>query len=249
MTAPNKLAAVGFDLTEAFQSCPINDPIYGSIVQALRALESVVSIHKDLAEAKAAIDAGATLEITDGLTARSPAEFVKLEALFVHVIMLYCKAVHSSTKARTKFDVLERYSAEQREAHLAVVNLRDRVIAHFGQGRDEVSGPWIEDHIVLWRDGGKYSYSYPSKRAASKGSVARSLYELIPVAIARIEEYGSARQDKLMTLLKEGMDRNPRLRELIERHPFDEVTFFGAPTPVGSSVHSVVEAVQRPKDR
>lgn len=230
----------GFDLTRAFADLAINDPKHGPIVQTLRGLESAVSIHHDLVEAKEALEVAGSLDISRN--GHSAGELVQLEALFTHALMLYCRAVHSSTHARLKLDVLGRYTAEEKRNHKILVALRDQVVAHFGKGLDLTGGPWNEDHVVLWRHRGRYSYTYPSRRTAHKGKIAGMLMELLDTAIARIIVYGTDKQDRLMALLNPLLDTDDALREMVMAHPFDIIGFFGKQIPPGETIRSATNA-------
>jgi hypothetical protein len=221
----------GFDLTRAFADVKMNDPKLGPIIQVLRGLESAISTHKDLAEAKEAFEAAGSIDLSD--KEKSETELVRLEALFTHALMLYCRAVHSSSKARVKLDVLGSYSEEQKLSHKSVVALRDQVVAHFGKGIDIAGGPWNEDHVVLWRGRGRYTYSYPSRRAAHKSRVANALCELIDAATDRIVAYAIDRQNRLMTLLNPLLATDSEVQRRIAVHRFDEHEFFGKAMPLG----------------
>ena len=238
--------AVGYgqyDLTEAFAGVAINDPRFGPVVQALRNLEAVTAIHADLREAKGAMDTAARLapSLADA-DARHQDQLI-VEALFVHSLVLYCRAVHSGSKNRKRMDVVGSFSPEVRRAHLEVTALRDGVIAHYGPGASYPGGGhWAQDRVVLHRRPSGFAFSYPSLRAATKGSVNQALITVIGAATERVLAYGTEKQDRVMVVLRERFADDARVKALVESHRFDEVAFFGKPNPPGSDSGRAVVA-------
>jgi hypothetical protein len=224
-----------YDLTRAFEGVAINDPRLGPVVQALRSLEAVTAIHGDLHEAKRAMETAERLAPSLAEADERPEDQLIIEGLFVHAVMLYCRAVHSGSKTRKRMDVIGSFSPEVRRAHLEVTALRDGVIAHYGPGASYPGGGrWTQDHVVLHRRPHGFAFSYPSLRAATKGSVNQALMTVIEAATTRVLAYGTEKQDRLMVVLRERFAADPSLKALVEGHPFDEIGFFGRPNPPGS---------------
>ncbi|MBU1376332.1 MAG: hypothetical protein KKE02_14700 [Alphaproteobacteria bacterium] len=223
-----------YDLTQAFEQVAINDPRLGLVVQALRSLEAVTAIHEDLREAKRAMETAARLAPSLAEADERPEDQLVVEALFVHAVMLYCRAVHSGSKTRKRMDVVGSFSPEVRRAHLEVTALRDGVIAHYGPGASYPGGGrWTQDHVVLHRRPHGFAFSYPSLRAATKGSVNQALTTVIEAATKRVLAYGTEKQDRLMLVLRERFAADPSLKALVEGSPFDEIGFFGHSNPPG----------------
>lgn len=232
-----------YDLTQAFAGVAINDPHFGPVAQALRSLEAVTAIHADLREAKRAMETAARLTPSVADADERPEDQLIVEALFVHAVMLYCRAVHSSSKTRKRMDVVGSFSSEVRRAHLEVTALRDSVIAHYGQGVSYPGGGlWTQDHVVLHRRPHGFAFSYPSLRAATKGSVNQALITVIEAATMRVVAYGTEKQDRLMLVLRDRFAADPKLKVLVEGHRFDEVAFFGRSNPPGSDDRRVTVA-------
>lgn len=232
------------DLTAAFAGIPINDPRYGPIVQPLRQLEAVVAIHKDLEEAQSAMDLASR-------TARPPEEpdekgesALIVEALIVHALMLYCRAVHSSAKGRKQVDFKSKFSREERAAHELVTNLRDNVVAHHGPSTKHPGQSWLDDRVVVYRQPGPMGFSYPSIRPATKASVNAALLAAIAAATREAMAYGSEKQTLLSLALWDALANDPELVERLQAHPFNEEAFFGRPNPPknGPNPHIVVPA-------
>lgn len=233
-----------YDLTEAFAGVAINDPRLGPVVQALRSLEAVTAIHADLREANGAMDTAARLAPGLADADEHPQDQLIAEALFVHALMLYCRAVHSSSKTRKRMDVVGSFSPEVLRAHREVTALRDGVIAHYGPGASYPGGGhWTQDRVVLHRQAHGFALSYPSLRAATKGSVNQALITVIEAATERVLAYGTEKQNRLMLVLRERFASDASVKGLLEAHHFDEVAFFGKPNPPGSEDgHATVAA-------
>jgi hypothetical protein len=226
-----------FDLSVAFAKFSMKDGPFAPLVRSLRNLEASLAIRKDLEEAKEAIDAAGSIS--------QPIEgpkYVMIEALFVHALMLYCRATHSGTKVRNRIDVIGGFTPEQKLAHKEITSLRDTVIAHYGTGESQSGGPWIKDHVVFHRDYFEFKFSYPQMRAATKGKVTSALYDLIQASHQRMLDYGTAKQHELAASIRAAMDRDKQFLELVERHPFSEEVFFGMARPPGPSSRFIVPA-------
>src|ERR1700692_551877 len=186
-----------FDLSAALINVPIQDPRYGAVVRSLRNIEAVSAILADLREAKQALELAGKMSPEPQKSPIAGDGPLLSEALFVHALMLYCRALHSSTKHRHKIDVLGRYNSDQRRKHKSITNLRDTVIAHYGTGGDAHPVPWITDHVVLRLDDqtGSIGFSYPHRRAALKADTSEALIELVEVSIGCMIQSGTEKQD------------------------------------------------------
>ncbi|MET4198707.1 hypothetical protein [Bradyrhizobium sp. LA6.12] len=224
-----------FDLTLAFANASLKDGRFVQLVRALRNLEASLSIRADLEEAKKAIDACRALprDATSGAPTETGQIF--MEAVFIHALMLYCRAVHSSTKERHKIDVLGSYTPEQKVLHADITALRDNVVAHYGRGDNHVGGPWNHDHIVLRTNPSGFAFSYPRIRVGSKAVVVQSLLTLIEKSLARMIEYGTKKQNELAGLIRTALQEDDEFINRVSSYPFSEETFFGFAHPPGSS--------------
>lgn len=239
-----------FDLSAKLANIPIQDPRYGVVVRCLRNIEAVAAIHTDLREAKQALDLVCRTSPPAQKDAVDSDEPLICEALFVHALMLYCRALHSSTKNRHKIDVLGRYCADQREKHKSLTSLRDTVIAHYGTGRDTQPVSWIADHVVLRLDDetGGMGFSYPHMRAAFKADTLTALIELVEASLVCMDQSGTEHQSRLAAALQL-LSKDQYLRELIRQHPFSEQAYFGRNMPPGSpDMRFIVPKGELPRD-
>jgi hypothetical protein len=224
-----------FDLTLAFANASLKDGRFAPLVRVLRNLESSLSIRADLEEAKQVIEACQFLPTDETTGKPTQAGHIFMEAVFVHALMLYCRAVHSSTKARHKIDVLGSFTAEEKTLHAAVTALRDSVVAHYGRGDSQFGGPWNHDHVVLRRNILAFEFSYPHMRAATKGEVSQSLLMLIEKSLIRMVEYGTKKQHELAALIRASLDQDDEFLKVVSPHIFSEEHFFGFAHPPGSA--------------
>ncbi|TXN62772.1 hypothetical protein FV232_24765, partial [Methylobacterium sp. WL30] len=118
-----------YDLSEAFKDFDYKDEKYGSLVRALRNIEAVRSINHDLSEARQAFDTASTTSFENRKDSVEDESAIITEALFVHAMMLYCRAVHSSSSARFKIDVVGKMNANEKSDHKYITKIRDTVIA------------------------------------------------------------------------------------------------------------------------
>ena len=224
-----------FDLTLAFANASLKDGRFVQLVRALRNLEASLSIRADLEEAKQAIDACRALPLDPASRAPTESGQIFMEAAFTHALMLYCRAVHSSTKTRHKIDVLGSFTPELKALHSNITALRDNVVAHYGRGDNQVGGPWNHDHVVLRTNNFGFEFSYPHMRTASKAAVVQSLLTLIEKSLARMMEYGTSKQHELAGLVRAALQQDDDFINTVSCHPFSEETFFGFSHPPGSS--------------
>jgi hypothetical protein len=226
-----------FDLTKALNGISIKDAKYGKLVRALRNLEAARSVNTDLAEAREAVDVAGRVQIS-GLGSVERDGPIQAEALFVHAMLLYCRATHSSTKARHRVDVLGRFSSELKADHKLITSLRDSVIAHYGS-EDKISGRWNSDHVVLHLQADGFLFSYPQFRVAHKAETARALSRLIDASLKYIDQYALERQNEAASELQQLL-ADVHLLSLLRAQPFDEESYFGFANPPGSDHRIVV---------
>lgn len=116
-----------YDLTASSLFLAAN-PKAEPLIKAVRKFQSAISVSTDLAEVKKSVDELQKMreEVGDnGHIAR---------ALLVHAVVVYCRACHTKAVERYDVGVTGAYSTEKKEAHKFIVNLRDKIIAHFGPG-------------------------------------------------------------------------------------------------------------------
>jgi hypothetical protein len=235
--------ANSFNLTKALSGLSLKDAKYGKLVRALRNLAAARSVNTDLSEAKEALEVAGRAKIQNfGSVERDVA--IQVEALFVHAVLLYCRATHSSTRARHRIDVLGQYSAELKTDHKRITSLRDSVIAHYGS-EDEISGSWNSDHVVQHLRPDGFTLSYPQFRVAHKAETTRALSRLVEASLTYIENYGLEKQNEVVSELQQ-MAADGRLLSLIRSQPFDEKSYFGFSNPPGSNDRIVVPAGAKP---
>lgn len=178
-----------FDLTALFKNASLKNGPYVEAVRLLRNIEASRSKYTELKEAREQFEAGNVLGDRKLPKLESQQTAIIVEALFVHAIILYCRAVHSSSKSRRSIDIIGALNSSQRLMHKKVTSLRDQVLAHYGRGESQPAGPWVDDRVVLQLRNEDVFLSYPSMRAAHKAQVARELLELIDAGLQYLERY------------------------------------------------------------
>ncbi|MGO6706085.1 hypothetical protein [Rhizobium leguminosarum] len=190
------------------------------LVKAISSYEAAQSILAELREASSAIDELAKIQLDPTMRKRVGA------ALMTHAIITYCRATHSKADARWKVGIVKRYSTDQEQKHRRIVDLRDKVIAHFGFPGEAHGARWHDERVVAKVVNGVESNGFVLKRANFLGDAIVDLIELLSVAIEEgrriAEERGKAMSEAILSKVDD-----QRLLSAIQSSPFDPYDFWG----------------------
>lgn len=229
-----------FNLTRALSGLERSDAKFGALVRAIRNVDSGRSRQIDLEEAKEAIDVAkqhGESEI-DNDAALPKSFWVIAEALFVHALLLYCKAAHSDSKERGRVDVLGHIPKERRADHQYITRLRDTVYAHYGTGDRNQPDPWLNEFTVMHLQPEGAHLSHPSMRSATKAEAYRKLSYLVDTALAYMNSYVTEWGEVLFEEFEKYKD-DPFILAALPLHRFDENEFFGRPAESRQKAFSV----------
>jgi len=226
-----------FDLTAALKDRSHGDKEFGEVIRSLRRLESVNSRHIDLTESLEFLKIAKLLispkdhdirnDWIDDVRKISDGYSLIVESLINQSIMMYCRAVHSASHIRNKFDIIGQLTEEQKKAHLEITDLRDRGLAHYGGFEDRKGKRWVRDHIVLEIKPQSVHIRYPKMRKGHDVGMVSALEDLIQVGITYFDKLAWDEQSKLAELVFEYREKYPDFRKLIASNVFSPKDFFG----------------------
>ncbi len=197
-----------FDLTSAAAVLAAN-PKAEPFIKAVRKFQSTISVSTDLAEVKKSVEELQKMrEDVDGHIAR---------ALLTHAVVVYSRASHTKAIERYDVGVIGAYSPQQREAHKVIVNLRDKVLAHFGPG-----GGWHDERVLYLEQDHGDAITAVHHRVNSDSMVFDILEYLLEAAIPYVKDKEVDRAKEIDAELIKA----PELFKLIDRIPFDVEEFY-----------------------
>lgn len=199
-----------FDLSAAASSLSEN-PEARDFIKAVRKFQSTISVSTDLADVRQSVDE--LREMREDAGGKSHVA----RALLTHAVIVYCRATHSKAIERYNVGVIGAYSPEQRKAHQMIVELRDKVLAHFGPG----SG-WHDEHVLYMEQPKGDSITAVHHRVNSDSMIFDIIHELLEVAIP----YVKAREVERAKEVDDALTNSPELFRVIDLIPFDIESFY-----------------------
>ncbi|MFS2179468.1 hypothetical protein ACCC98_26555 [Rhizobium pisi] len=199
-----------FDLTSAALFLAAN-PKAEPFIKAVRKFQSAISVSTDLAEVKKSVEEFQTMQEDLGDKPHIA------RALLTHAVVVYCRASHTKAIERYDVGVTGAYSAEQREAHELIVNLRDKVLAHFGPG-----GGWHEERVVYLEQDHGDAITAVHHRVNSDSMVFDILENLLEAAIPYVKAKEVSRANEIDAELSKASE----LFKVIDLTPFNVEEFY-----------------------
>jgi hypothetical protein len=201
--------------------------VRSSIEKAARA-QSCVS---DLAEAETCI--AALDDILSSVRRRGTKTRLSTEAALLRTaVTLYERATAAGGKRgeRGSIQIAHHLSADQLQDHEALVDLRQRSLAHVYPGAKVGGDIWHYDLMMLIEQGGPWKPAFASRRIQFHGDIFRRLKRQLPIALALVQTRFHDSIRKLSEILTE----HPLPLEVFERHVFDPIEVFGNEAAVQS---------------
>jgi len=199
-----------FDLTSVALFLAAN-PEAEPFVKAVRKFQSTISVSTDLAEVKKSVEELQTMR--EDLGDKSHVA----RALLTHAVVVYCRASHTKAVERYDIGVIGAYSPEQREAHKLIVNLRDKVLAHFGPGEG-----WHEERVLYLEQEHGNAITAVHHRVNSDSMVFDILENLLETAIP----YVKAKEVDRANEIDAELTKAPELFKVIDLTPFSVEEFY-----------------------
>ncbi|MBZ9953062.1 hypothetical protein [Mesorhizobium sp. BR1-1-15] len=199
-----------FDLTSAALFLAAN-PKAEPFIKAVRKFQSTISVSTDLAEVKKSVEELQTMREDLG------DRWHIARALLTHAVVVYCRASHTKAVERYDVGVIGAYSPEQREAHKLIVNLWDKVLAHFGPGKG-----WHEERVLYLEQDHGDAITAIHHRVNSDSMVFDILENLLETAIP----YVKAKEVDRANEIDAELTKAPELFKVIDLTPFNVDEFY-----------------------
>jgi len=202
-------------------------PQFAKLDKAIRQTAMVQSCVGDLSLAKTTCEALAELRASPrkrGSVHRAATEF----ALLMSAVTLYARATRTSGSQgeRGSVSIVGKLTADQLEDHEALIDIRNRALAHVYSGEATADGVWHVERLfaVDYGDIGWQPASVTKRFQFNQSTFARLLRQ-IPVAHALVLARFHERIRQLTDLLNGSNDATV---ELFESHLFNPVEIFGS---------------------
>jgi len=159
-------------------------------------------------------------------------ETVVTGALFTQAVILYARATETQGD-RPKLLGEAKLDAGQRATHEEAMDLRNKVVAHFGRGEALLDGPLVKEAVVLslYLDGQqrrKRIGAYTT-RAAHKVAFSARLAALLEVRLAEVADRYQKLFDAVDAELESAATADPELGRSLPRFGFDADQFCASP--------------------
>ncbi|WP_290937489.1 hypothetical protein [Hyphomonas sp.] len=213
---------------ESFNLTALSDRLFAekrllSLAGKIRRAQHLGSMHADLVMAAESLDA------LEELYSQSPSDDFSRQitefALLSNALLLYARATKTTSKERGSFDLLSRFSADEKVVHQELVDLRDHAIAHFGSG-GSYQGLWQAETVILQTtdEGGRVGV--PTRRATRDRQLAARARKQVETARALIFEITQQKNDDVTDELN---SMTPEvLKEEVFQHPINLDIFLGS---------------------
>jgi hypothetical protein len=147
-------------------------------------------------------------------------------ALLSYAILLYVRATKSNSEARRTYDLRSKLSAEEKQVHAELCDLRDKAVAHFGTGGSYV-GNWTVEVAIADVVGDGVRPAVASRRLV----LDRTLLRRARFQISRALEIMGNEHGKRMNVLTDAFEAecraDPVFYKEVEQHPFNLAIFLG----------------------
>jgi len=206
-----------------------------ALVKAIDRAAAAGSVREDL---RTALD---SLRQIIAIQDRSPAdreagslhdETVLTGALFTQAVILYARATETQGD-RPKLLGEAKLDADQRAIHDEAMDLRNKVLAHFGRGEALLDGPLVKEAVVLslYLDGDrrKKRVGTYTTRAAHKVAFSARLASLLEVRLGEIADRHQKLFDAVDAELEAAAAADPELGRSLPQYPFDTDRFCASP--------------------
>jgi hypothetical protein len=164
-----------FDLTSAALALAGNSK-GKRFIKAVRKFQSAISVSTDLAEVRKSVEELQTMR--DDLADKSHIA----RALLTHAVVVYCRASHTKAVERYDVGVVGAYSPEQKKYHQIIIDLRNKVLAHFGPGEG-----WHDERVLYLEQEHGDAITAVHHRVNSDSYVFDILENLLETAIPYIK--------------------------------------------------------------
>lgn len=166
-------------------------------------------------------------------------------ALFAHAIILYARAGKAGGDSGRKyaFDLSGRFSEEQAKLHSELLKLRDKVVAHYDNERQQT---WLRgEALVLMHSAEDWEYGFTFSHTTFQRTLVREFRDLLGWLTPALEEELHRENDTLHEALAEAINADVTFQREILACEFDEDGFYGK----GPATQAIKESLKVPGSR
>ncbi|WP_156383347.1 hypothetical protein [Rhizobium sp. Root483D2] len=155
------------------------------------------------------------------------------EALVTHAVLMYTRSCHSKQSRRSNVGATKDFTSRHKACHARVVDLRDKVIAHFGDpiffsGRD-----WVKERPTYIVTDDHEGLAFCSIRSIYNLDIVADLTEVISRSLETITKIIEEKDAALCVQIEERIS-DLRLKNAIESSPFQPEKFYHSAEAVRS---------------
>jgi hypothetical protein len=210
-----------------------DNPLYRKLATTIGKAATAQSCASDLAQARTvcqALDALLASPRKKGSIERSATE----NALLMTGVLLYVRATSTSggKGERGSIDISSKLNEDQLIDHKALVEVRNRALAHVYSRELVANDLWHEDQLFLVETEQGWKPAAATKRFQFHRPTLDRLRNQVPVASALITAIFHKHTNRLTELLSS----NPVELALFEKNLFDPIPFFGSEQGVLSAL-------------
>jgi len=147
-------------------------------------------------------------------------------ALLAYVVLLYARATKSSSKVRSRYDPVPKFTDAEKKVHAELCDLRDHAIAHYGSG-GSYNGNWAIEVAVLDVTGNVGRPAVVVRRTVVDRHLLRRARAQIARALEIIEPVFKTRMNALTDALLAEQKDDPEFFEELRAHPLNVAIFLG----------------------
>lgn len=206
-----------------------------ALVKAIDRAAAAGSIREDLLTALSALRQIVAIQdrrVSEPRNNTRHDETVLTGALFTQAVVLYARATETQGD-RPKLLGEAKLDPEQRATHEEAMDLRNKVIAHFGRGETLLDGPLVKEAVVLslYLDGDrrKTRLGAYTTRAAHKVAFAARLACLLETRLNEIADRYQRLFDAANAELETAGKADPSVGHDLKRFEFDVDAFSASP--------------------
>lgn len=202
-----------------------DDPAYKRLSTVIRKALVAQSCVSDLAQSRTtyeALDVLLPSPRKQGTMERSATE----NALLMTAVLLYARATSTSGSRgeRGPIDVSSKLDDAQLSDHKALLEVRNRALAHVYSREAVADDVWHDDHLFLVETDRGWKPGAVTKTFQFHRATLDRLHRQVPVAHKLVTEIYHKHTNRLTDLLSS----NPVEMALFEKNLFDPVSFFGS---------------------
>ena len=191
---------------------------YPNLTKAIRLAVGVGSAHQDIGQAVDSLETLITLT-------RGPIKLLSEEhrgpvagALFTAAVIYYARGTDTDpANGRVKWFGVQKLEAAHRGTHKEIMTLRNKQVAHFGDGIRLDNEDSVLEALVYRPLDRQYGIGYVAARAQNKALFTRRFLALAKDVLALAERSATERFGEVIALIEDAAD--PQLHALIASFP------------------------------